>query len=171
MPSPNDPNGTDTCLTCLKVSKGRLFLPKERCLRVRLLSCLLYQTNCSVLDWLDLLQVNERFTVMNQARAWKGKRSLTVELNRSYGAPLQLSIRGFNLEERSEKSSLDFIGFNALGIESLSQATSAAKICVEKSLYACVGTKVEEEDRVAAICFQAALNMASHPEVCLRSKI
>ena len=108
---------------------------------------------------------------MNQARAWRGKRSLIVELNRSYKAPLQLSIQGFNLEERSEKSLLGFIGFNALGIESLSQATSAAKTCVKRSLYACVGTKVKEEDWVAAICFQAALNMASHPEVCLRSKI
>jgi hypothetical protein len=107
----------------------------------------------------------------NQAGAWKGKGSLTVKLSRSYGAPLKLSIRGFVLDERSEESSPEIICLNALGIESLGQATLAAKTCVNESLHDCVGTKIGEEDRVAVICFQAALNMTSDPEVRLRSRI
>ena len=107
----------------------------------------------------------------NQASAWKGKGSLTVELNRSYGAPLKLCIRGFVLGERSEKSSSEFISINALGMESLGQATSAAKTCVKESVHGCIGTKVEGEDQIAVICFQAALRMARHPEVRLRSRI
>jgi hypothetical protein len=144
---------------------------QRQCVRGRLSSCLLSRTNCTVLDWLELLPVSEHFTITSQAKAWNGKGSLTVKLKRSYGAPLKLSIRGFVLEETSEKSPPDLISFNALGIESLDQATLAAKTCVKESLHACVGTKVEEEDQIAVICFQAALNMASHPQVRLRSSI
>jgi hypothetical protein len=107
----------------------------------------------------------------NQTGAWKGKGSLTVKLSRSYGATLKLSVRGFILEEKSEESSPEIICLNALGIESLGQATLAAKTCVNESLHDCIGTKIGEEDKVAVICFQVALNMASHPEVRLRSRI
>jgi hypothetical protein len=155
-------------MTCLAAN---VQLSTISCLRYKLSECLLNQTNCTVLDWLDLLQIDEHFTITNQPGAWKGKGSLTVGLSRPYGAPFKLSIRGFILEERSEMSSPEFIGFNALGMESLGQATSAAKTCVKESLNACVDTKVEEEDQVAVICFQAALNMASHPKVRLRSRI
>jgi hypothetical protein len=69
IPNPNDLNSTDSCLACLEAVKYKYFPSKVPCLPVRLLSCLLYQTNCSVLDWLDLLQVNKHFTMTNQARA------------------------------------------------------------------------------------------------------
>jgi hypothetical protein len=122
------------------------------------------------LDWLDLLQTDEHFMMMNQAEAWEGKGSLTVGLSRTYGAPLKLSIRGFILGERSEISSPEFVSFNALGMESLSQATSAAETCFTESLHACVDAKVEKGDKVAIICFQAALSMENHSKVRFRSK-
>jgi len=145
-------------------------LTPEACVRSRLELCQLHQTNCTVLDWLDLLQTNEHFMIMNQAEAWKGKGSLTVGLGQTYGAPLKLSIRGFILGERSEISSPEFVGFNALGMENLSQATSAAETCFTESLHACVDAKVEKGDKVAIICFQAALSMESHSKVRFRFK-
>lgn len=138
------------------------------CVRSKL--CQPHQTNCTVLDWLDLLQADEHFMMMDQAEARKGKGSLTVGLSRTYGVPLKLSIRGFILGERSEISSPEFVGLNAMGMESLSQATSATETCLTESLNACVDAKVEEDDKVAIICFQAALNMESHSKVRFRSK-
>jgi hypothetical protein len=87
-----------------------------------------------------------------------------VELRGDYGLSLRLPIRGFTFTETARGLSL--VDTNALGIESLMEATLRIISYIEESIPAYIDRESKRGDQATYVCFKAAMEMSRQSNVC-----
>lgn len=123
MPRPNPkPNDLfSSCSACYNIQGAFVKLP---CVRYRLADCLLNRYKCTVLDWPDILQHKERSAAARWTITCEKSGPITCAFKKSYGPPLNISIRGLALGEKDDGPAPEVMPLNALGIQSLEQASN-----------------------------------------------
>ncbi|KAN0112346.1 hypothetical protein V8E51_005297 [Hyaloscypha variabilis] len=156
IPEPKNPLGS--CSRCNE-RQWKINLP---CVRYTIADCLLNRYNCTILDWPEISQHKKRATVARRSTICEKKGSIVCALKKSYGPPLDISIRGLTLDEKVDGPTPEVMSLDALGIQSLEQATLATKVWIDECLHTCIENMLDGADQITMLCFQAAQEAKEH---------
>jgi hypothetical protein len=84
---------------------------------------------------------------------------------------LNISVRGLTLDENVDGPAPEVMSLNALGIQSLEQATLATKVWIEECLHTCIENMLEGADQITMLCFQAAQKAKKRTEESDKARI